>query len=180
MNKKNVFLKTTYDITFCILAIIAVFLSIYDIRAGCKPWQLMVDEIITIIFIVDYFVRLFISRDNFSERMCWTWLQSFHSLPCLRFSGCLKSSGSQRLQRFWSSPGLEHTSVGYMIGFGSSLNWTDSSIWCLQVPSASWSAACRFILQKECRYPMGSGGASSQQQPLVMAIYLQVHLLAAS
>lgn len=64
MNKKSVFFRTTYDITFCILAIIAVFLSIYDIRAGCKPWQLIVDEIITIIFIIDYFVRLFISKDK--------------------------------------------------------------------------------------------------------------------
>lgn len=64
MEKKKLILKTTYDITFCILAIIAVFLSIYDIRVGCKPWQLMVDEIITIIFIIDYFVRLFISKDK--------------------------------------------------------------------------------------------------------------------
>ena len=53
-----------YDLTFCILALVAVYLSLCDLTTGCTDFQIRVDYIITIIFIVDYVVRLFISKNK--------------------------------------------------------------------------------------------------------------------
>lgn len=53
-----------YDLTFCILALVAVYISLCDLTTGCTDFQIRVDYIITIIFIVDYVVRLFISKNK--------------------------------------------------------------------------------------------------------------------
>lgn len=53
-----------YDLTFCILALVAVYISLCDLTTGCTYFQIRVDYIITIIFIVDYVVRLFISKNK--------------------------------------------------------------------------------------------------------------------
>lgn len=53
-----------YDLTFCILALVAVYLSLCDLTTGCTDFQIRVDNIIMIIFIVDYVVRLFISKNK--------------------------------------------------------------------------------------------------------------------
>ena len=53
-----------YDLTFCILALVAVYLSLCDLTTGCTDFQIRVDNIIAIIFIVDYVVRLFISKNK--------------------------------------------------------------------------------------------------------------------
>lgn len=53
-----------YDLTFCILALVAVYLSLCDLTTGCTDFQIRVDNIITIIFIVDYVVRLALSNNK--------------------------------------------------------------------------------------------------------------------
>lgn len=59
-----------YDLVFCILALVAVYLSLYDLTTGCTDLQIRVDNVITIIFIIDYFVRLAIakSKKNFFKQ----------------------------------------------------------------------------------------------------------------
>ena len=51
-----------YDILFCVLALVAVYLSICDMTTGCTTFQRNVDTAITIVFIADYFLRLVIAR----------------------------------------------------------------------------------------------------------------------
>ena len=53
-----------YDIIFCGLALVAIYLSIIDITSGRSPTQVYIDNAITIIFIADYFIRLVISKDK--------------------------------------------------------------------------------------------------------------------
>lgn len=53
-----------YYLTFCILALVAVYLSLCDLTTGCTDFQIRVDNIITIIFIVDYVVRLSLSKNK--------------------------------------------------------------------------------------------------------------------
>lgn len=54
----------SYDLTFCIIALVAVYLSLCDLTTGCTDFQIKLDNIITIIFIVDYVVRLIIAKDK--------------------------------------------------------------------------------------------------------------------
>lgn len=51
-----------YDLVFCILALVAVYLSLCDLTTGCTDFQIRVDNAITIIFVFDYFVRLAIAK----------------------------------------------------------------------------------------------------------------------
>lgn len=57
-------IRLLYDISFFILAVIAVYISICDIVSGCNEFQLLVDNIITIIFIFDYVIRLAVSKNK--------------------------------------------------------------------------------------------------------------------
>ena len=57
-------IRLLYDISFFILAIIAVYISICDIVSGCNEFQLLVDNIIAIIFIFDYVIRLAVSKNK--------------------------------------------------------------------------------------------------------------------
>lgn len=54
----------TYDLTFCILALVAVYISLCDLTTGCTDLQIKIDSIITIIFIVDYIVRLITAKNK--------------------------------------------------------------------------------------------------------------------
>lgn len=60
MNKINYKkqLLLAYDIIFCILALVAVYIAICDITTGCSKIQHDIDSVITLIFIIDYFARL--------------------------------------------------------------------------------------------------------------------------
>lgn len=61
-----------YDLVFCVLALIAVYLSLYDLTTGCTDTQIKIDNVITLIFIVDYAIRLFIAenkRDFFKQNV---------------------------------------------------------------------------------------------------------------
>lgn len=53
-----------YDILFCCLALVAVYLSVYDITTGCTDCQKKIDSVISIVFIVDYAFRLVFSKDK--------------------------------------------------------------------------------------------------------------------
>lgn len=53
-----------YDLFFCSLALVAVYLSVYDLTTGCSDFQIKIDNCITLIFVVDYFARLAIARDK--------------------------------------------------------------------------------------------------------------------
>lgn len=53
-----------YDILFCCLALVAVYLSVYDITTGCTDFQRNIDNIISVIFVIDYVLRLALSRDK--------------------------------------------------------------------------------------------------------------------
>lgn len=62
-----------YDILFCILALVAVYLSIRDMTTGCTDLQIQIGIAITILFIADYFLRIMIARDKkkfFKENIC--------------------------------------------------------------------------------------------------------------
>lgn len=47
-----------------LLAIVAVTLAFVDLRMGLNEWQLAVDNIVLIIFIIDYLVRFVIAKDK--------------------------------------------------------------------------------------------------------------------
>lgn len=51
-----------YDITFCILALVAVYISLCDISSGCTSFQIKIDNIISVIFIIDYVIRFITSK----------------------------------------------------------------------------------------------------------------------
>lgn len=55
--------KIMYEVTMSALAIVAVTLALLDISKGLNSWQIIIDNIILVIFIFDYVVRLVIS-DN--------------------------------------------------------------------------------------------------------------------
>lgn len=56
--------KIIYEISISILAIVAVSLAVMDITKGLSSWQISLDNIILLIFIFDYFVRLFASKSK--------------------------------------------------------------------------------------------------------------------
>lgn len=58
------YLSAAYDILFCILSLIAVYLAMYDMLKGCSEFQQSIDTAITIIFIFDYVFRLFLSKNK--------------------------------------------------------------------------------------------------------------------
>lgn len=64
LQKNKPTLLLIYDLIFCGLAIIAVYISLCDISSGCTDFQLMMDNIITVIFIFDYVIRLIIAKDK--------------------------------------------------------------------------------------------------------------------
>ena len=54
-----------YNVIISILAIIAVILAIYDLMDGAQYTQLiLLDRAIWIIFVIDYFIRLFIAKSK--------------------------------------------------------------------------------------------------------------------
>lgn len=53
-----------YDITISLLAVFAVLFAIIDLSSGLNEWQAILDQIILIVFIVDYFVRLYLSTNK--------------------------------------------------------------------------------------------------------------------
>lgn len=56
--------KIMYEVSMSVLAVIAVVLALLDISKGLNSWQIIVDNIILVIFILDYAVRLFSSDDK--------------------------------------------------------------------------------------------------------------------
>lgn len=62
-NNKSQF-TLLYDIIFCILSLVAVYISLCDFTSGCTTFQIKIDNIITIIFIIDYVIRLVISQEK--------------------------------------------------------------------------------------------------------------------
>ncbi|WP_310602373.1 potassium channel family protein [Anaerosporobacter sp.] len=56
--------KTIYDIVIGILAIIAVIISIIDIRQGLSPTQSIIDNIVFYVFVIDYIVRFIIAKNK--------------------------------------------------------------------------------------------------------------------
>lgn len=56
--------KIIYEVFTCILAIISVILSIYDFNNGLPSAMSHLDDIIGIIFVLDYSVRLFMSTSK--------------------------------------------------------------------------------------------------------------------
>ena len=63
-SEENSRLVLAYDITFCILASVAVYLSLCDLTTGFTDFQIKVNNIITILFIIDYAVRLTIAENK--------------------------------------------------------------------------------------------------------------------
>ena len=60
MTKKSV----VYEISMSILALIAVILAVIDIFQGLLPWQSVIDTTLLIVFIFDYFIRFFLSKNK--------------------------------------------------------------------------------------------------------------------
>lgn len=56
--------KMAYEVSMSVLAIIAVILALLDISKGLNSWQGILDNVILIIFVVDYCVRLLIAQDK--------------------------------------------------------------------------------------------------------------------
>lgn len=57
-------LSAGYDIIFSIIALVAVYLAIYDIAIGCTHIQHYIDIMINILFIIDYGIRLLLVKDK--------------------------------------------------------------------------------------------------------------------
>lgn len=56
--------KILYEVSMSILAVTAVILALLDLTKGLLSWQIIVDNIILLIFVFDYFIRLFLSSDK--------------------------------------------------------------------------------------------------------------------
>lgn len=56
--------KILYEVSMSILAITAVILALLDLTKGLLSWQIIIDNIILMIFVLDYFIRLFLSSDK--------------------------------------------------------------------------------------------------------------------
>jgi len=58
--------KIAYEVIMVILAVIAVILAIIDISTstGLNEWQLILDNVILVIFVADYFIRLFSAKNK--------------------------------------------------------------------------------------------------------------------
>ena len=52
--------KILYEVSMSILAITAVILALLDLAKGLLSWQIIIDNIILMIFVLDYFIRLFL------------------------------------------------------------------------------------------------------------------------
>lgn len=64
MNIRKERLSVAYDIIFSIIALIAVYLAIYDIAVGCTKPQHYLDIAINILFICDYGIRLLLAKNK--------------------------------------------------------------------------------------------------------------------
>ncbi len=53
-----------YDIVFCGLALVAVYIAICDLTTGCTEMQRRMDGVITIVFIADYVLRFSLAREK--------------------------------------------------------------------------------------------------------------------
>ncbi len=73
--KENSFKKRAmllYDLIFCVLALFAVYAAVQDIAGRCSDSLRLIDNVIAIIFIVDYIFRLCLSdckKDFFRENI---------------------------------------------------------------------------------------------------------------
>ena len=56
--------KILYEVSMSILAVAAVILALLDLTKGLLSWQIIIDNIILLIFVFDYFIRLFLSSDK--------------------------------------------------------------------------------------------------------------------
>lgn len=56
--------RVIYEIAMALLAIIAVSLAIYNLFYEMLAWQMIVDNCILIVFIVDYFIRLIVTKNR--------------------------------------------------------------------------------------------------------------------
>lgn len=56
--------KILYEVSMSILAVTAVILALLDLTKGLLSWQIIIDNIILIIFVFDYFIRLFLSSEK--------------------------------------------------------------------------------------------------------------------
>lgn len=54
--------ENIYEFTFCFLAIVSVILAIMDIIGGLTPILSLIDYAIWIVFVLDYIIRLILSR----------------------------------------------------------------------------------------------------------------------
>lgn len=63
-NSQNPKLNTIYEIIISILALIAVIIAFIDLKSGLNTWLSVLDNVILILFIVDYCVRLLFSTDK--------------------------------------------------------------------------------------------------------------------
>lgn len=59
IKKRNLY----YELCMSVLALLAVSLAVLDIIKGLNPWQAFCDNLILIIFVLDYFIRFFLA-DN--------------------------------------------------------------------------------------------------------------------
>lgn len=58
--KKNII----YEVSMSLLAVIAVILALLDISKGLVSWQIILSNVILVIFIIDYLVRLFMASSK--------------------------------------------------------------------------------------------------------------------
>ena len=85
-----------YDIVFCILALVAVYISLCDLSSGCTEFQIRVDNTITIIFIIDYVVRLVMS----SDRKKFVKSNILDLIAIIPFTSLFKSSVFSKFSKF--------------------------------------------------------------------------------
>ena len=53
-----------YEISMSILAVIAVTFAFIDISKGLYGWEIIADNVILIVFILDYVIRLYLAKEK--------------------------------------------------------------------------------------------------------------------
>ncbi|SEV96366.1 potassium channel family protein [[Clostridium] fimetarium] len=61
---KNHTMNTIYEVAMGLLAATAVAFAMIDITARLEGWQIIIDNMVYVIFIIDYFTRLLMSKEK--------------------------------------------------------------------------------------------------------------------
>lgn len=146
-----------YDIIMSVIAILAVILVLIDLSHGLNGWQMRMEQVILIIFYIDYIARLMIAKDKWEfvkKNICdlialipfYTIFRAFKIVSLAKFSIYAKLPRAfafmyrplRKANRFFNTNGFKYlvfvTSVmiiigGILIHFAEGMSYGDSIWW---------------------------------------------------